>query len=326
MSGIAKALLAVLVLQFYSQPSIGQQIPADATEATRSVIANVIDSHGHAVDDLRKENFALFLNGKRASLSSARYNVARRRIVVLLDVSGSMEGTITNGKWKLAEEAVRELLSQSESNGQIAMVTFASEVQEIYDFRQGRTAISRWLLDNDNRPPKIKRKKTALFDALGRALKLFSVAQRGDAIYAVTDGGENASSLAARQIQKALLQSEVRVFALLFVDPGPSPREEQGENDFAGMIADSGGQAFNIPGRPVHGIMDAQYDYDAPNRENVKTDVANLNTQINGFWILDLTAPISSRVAKVKLVVKDNAGKQLRNATLTYPRVLVPRD
>ncbi|MGH9494365.1 MAG: VWA domain-containing protein [Candidatus Sulfotelmatobacter sp.] len=318
--------MTVLLLQFCLHPSLAQQTPADTTQVSRSIIANVIDSHGHAVDDLRKENFALFLNGKPAALSSARYNVAPRRIVVLLDVSGSMEGTITNGKWKLAEEAARELLSQREDHAQIAMVTFASEVQKIYDFQQGRTAISKWLVDNADRPANGKRRKTALFDALGWALKLFGAAQQGDAIYAITDGGDNASSLAARQIQKVILQSGVRVFALLFVAPGLSPREEQGENDFAGMIRDSGGQAFIISGRPVHGIWGAQYDYDRLNRENVKTYAANLNTQINGFWILDLTAPISSKTAKVKLLVKGHTGKELTNATLTCPRVLISKD
>ena len=292
MRGIVKSFMTVLFVQASLLGSAAGQTPANLSGATRSVIANVIDSHGNPVRDLTKESFALFLNGKPAVVTNARYSSAAHRIVVLLDLSGSMAGTTTSGKWRIAVEAVRDLLTQTDSGLPIAMVTFASGIQETFDFHQGKTAILNWLLQNADRPPKLKKKKTALFDAIGAALKLLGDPQFGDAIYAITDGGENASSFSAHKIEEDLLHSGVRLFSLLFGGP-ISPHEAEAEGSFAGMIENSGGQAFVLPGLPIRGVWDAQYSYDSVNRGYVETYTADLNTEINGFWILELAQPSS---------------------------------
>lgn len=317
----AKSLLAGLVVLGCMHRGLAQA-PSDSPQSTACLIVNVIDSHGIPIRDLTRENFALFLNGRPAVVTNARYSLAPHRVIVLLDVSGSMAGETSSNKWRIAEEAVRDLLAQTAPAVPVAMITFASEVQTRFDFREDRTATLSWLLQNIDRPPKLKKKKTAVFDAIESALELLGNAQRGDAIYAITDGGDNASGLSAHKVKEDLLRSGVRLFSLLFVGPVP-PQEAEGEDAFAGMIQDSGGQAFVVPGTRIPGVpWDAQYTYDSAKRENIKAYTTALNIQINGFWALDLE-PMSLGPGKVKLTVTDDRRKELKNVVVTYPRRLL---
>lgn len=323
MRGIVRSFLTGLLLQACLHHSLLAQAPSNSPDATRSLVVNVVDSRGVPIRDLTSENFALLLNGKPAVVTNAQYRIASHRIVVLLDVSGSMLGATSSGKWRLAVEAVRDLLLEVDSHVPIAMVTFASGIQETLDFGQGRTAILNWLVQNADRPPKIKKKRTALFDAIASALRLLDSPQTGDAIYAITDGADNASGFTAQTMEEDLLKSGVRLFSLLFIGP-VDPQEAEAEDSFAGMIQDSGGQAFVVPGFRIHGVpWDAQYNYDRVTRENLKAYTTDLNIQINGFWTLGLIGPISFPKSKVKLVVTDSTKKELKNVIVTYPHILL---
>lgn len=326
---VTKSLLAALLVQIYFPGTQLEQAPQNSLEATRTILVNVINSHGNAVRDLTKENFAVFLDGKQAAVTAARYSLSPRRIVVLLDVSGSMYGTRGSGKWHIAEEAVRDLLQQTQSDVSIALVTFASEVHEMFDFSQDRTAILNWLQENSDRPPRLKRKETALFDATVRALKLLGDAQPGDAIYAITDGEENASHVSARQAERVLLQSGVRLFTLLFARPGAVLRSswQEGEDTFVGMVRDSGGFVFELMGHRIPGVpWDAEYTYDGDNRENVKVYTAELDTQITGYWVLELRSLVSVGKKKIKLAVTDRTGRERKDVVVAYPRLLLSAD
>lgn len=320
MYGVARCFLAILLVEACLQRGLAEQPPPNSLNATRSIFVNVIDSHGNAVTDLAKENFAVFLNGKPIAVNAARYSLAPRRIVVLLDLSASMEESRTTGKWRIAEEAVRALLQQAPSDVPIAMVAFGREVHKIFDFPQGRRAILNWLQENPDRPPKLNEEGTALFDAIIEGVKLLGDCRPGDALYAITDGGENASHVLAQQTEHVLLQWGVRLFAFLFAD-SVGPGEQSGERAFAWMVRDSGGLAFAL--EPDE-LFEEEYPYNKASREKVKTYTTELNTQIHGYWALELAAPASSKTIKVKLVVTDLTGKARKDIVVTYTRLLLP--
>lgn len=105
---------AILGLVVFASAGLAQQTAN--TPETRSVIVNVLDRQGTPVRNLTKDNFVAHLNGKPVEVLDAHYSVAPRRIVVLLDVSGSMSApidlftnkTISQGsfKWHVAREAL----------------------------------------------------------------------------------------------------------------------------------------------------------------------------------------------------------------------------
>jgi hypothetical protein len=115
---------------------------------------------------------------------------------------------------------VRELLAQAQDDVPIAMLTFARDVRDVFDFPSSRTNFTKWLEEVPAQRPTLKHQaKTALFDAILEGLKLLGATQPGDAIYAATDGGENASHTTVVQTKAALLPSGVRRFTFLFAQP-----------------------------------------------------------------------------------------------------------
>jgi|ERR1700687_3444876 len=97
---------AGLLLLAYGFLATAQTAP---TQTTRSLLVNVLDRNGNAVRDLAKDSFRAKVNGHPATVVEARYSLAPRRIVVLLDMSGSMAGeTEKNKKWRIAREAIED--------------------------------------------------------------------------------------------------------------------------------------------------------------------------------------------------------------------------
>jgi uncharacterized protein with von Willebrand factor type A (vWA) domain len=78
-----------LLLLAYGFLAAAQTAP---TQTTRSLLVNALDRNGNAVRNLTKDSFRVKVNGHAAALLDAHYNLAPRRIVVLLDMSGSMAG------------------------------------------------------------------------------------------------------------------------------------------------------------------------------------------------------------------------------------------
>jgi hypothetical protein len=326
MRATLKSLPRTLIVAALFSSGFAQQ-PSEKLPVTRSVVVNVLDEHGNAVRDLTKEDFRVRLNGAPVTVLNARYSLAPRRVLVLLDVSGSMGGEGSTPKWKIAREAADDLLTQTPRDVPIAMMTFASEVRDVFDFAQGRTAIVKWLEDATNRlgKPKGRPRRTALLDAILKGLKLLEPSQAGDALYLITDGGDNASHVSLSQTKAVLLQSGVRLFAFLFDDFSGRRIIEGEENasSFWEMAKDSGGCAFyQQPITDFASPFDPGYVYDHGSRERIKTFTQQLNVQVHGFWTLDLIAPPAKKQEKMSLELAGREGKARKDVWLTYPRLL----
>ncbi|MBI3475162.1 MAG: VWA domain-containing protein [Acidobacteria bacterium] len=325
MSGITKLLLSaalpILSLNGLAQPST----PAPP----RSILINVVDHNGNAVRDLAKDNFRVRINKQPVAVLSAEYSLAPRRIVVLLDVSGSMAGNRDTEKWRIAREAVEELLAQTPAEVPIAFLTFSDHVQDVFDFRKSRAAISRWF---DETPAQLDYPKgrTALLDAVVAAVRLFRAPRAGDAIYTITDGGDNSSHVSSKQTKAALRAAGVRFFGFMFADPAPGFFEEVGSVNLLGELAgDSGGFVFGISGKSALTGMsgwpswDAHYVFNQQTHDKIKIFTQALNIQVNGFYAVQVAAPEQRGKARmVSLVIVDGAGQPRKDVTFSYQRTL----
>jgi len=318
-----KLLLLIVILPAFLSSSSAQQAP-NSSPGTRSAVVNVFDEHGNAVRDLAKEDFRVRLNGKSVAVLDARYSIAPRRIVVLLDMSSSMTEESTE-KWQIAREAVDDLLMQTPRDVPIAMVAFAGKVREEFDFPQSRSKIAAWLREGPGQRPHLKHPATTrLFDAILEGLKLLSPIQSGDAVYAITDGVDNASQASVVKTRTALLQSSVRLFAFLFAEGSRAPDEQEAKGSFLSIVGDTGGFVFSVAGRQRLGPPPDYFVYDKADRAKVKVYTQKLNIQVNGFWTLELAARSSSRGSKMELEVVGHEGKVRKDVMATYPRVLSP--
>ena len=114
-------------------------------------MANVLDRNGRPLRELTKDNFQVKVNGRLVTHLEATYSVAPRRIVVLLDMSGSMGGDVDHNKWKIAIEAVQDLLVETPADVSLALVTFSDHVNDIFEFSQSRSSMARWLKEGATR-------------------------------------------------------------------------------------------------------------------------------------------------------------------------------
>ena len=333
MCGAAKFFVSIIILPAFLTPCFAQQAP-NSPASTGSVVVNVLDAHGNAVRDLTKENFRFRLNGKPVTVLDARYSLAPRRIVVLLDVSGSMTGETGSGKWQIVREAVEDLLTQTPSDVSIAMLTFAGGVRDVFDFLDGKKAITKWLSEGPSQRPDLRypATRTALFDAILEGLKLFGPIQTGDALYAITDGGEDASQATQVQTKSALLHSGVRLFAFLFDKPLPVPdepfltvtQEQEARESFRKMVDDSGGFVFSVAGFEIRHLAswNVDYIYDNDNREKVKLYTKELNIQVSGFWTLENAVPASNEESRMNVEIVGHEGRIRKDVRVTYSRML----
>jgi hypothetical protein len=92
--------------------------------------------------------------------------------------------------------------------------------------------------------------QTALFDAVLAATKILGSTHSGDAIYAITDGGDNSSHISGTVTRKLLLESGIRLFAFLFAEPAPFPELRAGTESLKEMCHATGGFVFGVTGRP----------------------------------------------------------------------------
>jgi hypothetical protein len=286
-------------------------------------VVNVLDRNGNPVRDLAKDNFRVKINKQPVVVLGADYGLAPRRIVVLLDMSGSMGGSRDTKKWRIAREAVEDLLAQTPADVPIALLTFSDQVHDIFDFRESRSAISRWLKEGPTQRSNLKG-RTAFRDAIIASLRMLQPFRPGDVVYAIADGGDNTSHVSVDQTKAALRESGVRLFAFLFAEYMPFGEEVGSVDSLVEMASESGGFVFGISGRAALGGVsslsswDADYDYNDRTREKIRLYTSALNIQVNGFYTVQVAAPVQpGKAGRVSLEIVDAAGKPRKDVGYT---------
>ena len=221
---------------------------SDPSPYSLSILANVIDRNGRPVRDLTKDQFQIKVDGRPVGHLEATYGVAPRRIVVLLDMSASMSGEIATNKFEIAREAIKDLLEDPPDDVSIALVTFSNQVHDVFDFSQSRNSMARWLEEGSGKQgsPQVHG-RTALFDAMQTAGKLFVPPCPGDALYLISDAGDNSSHVRPEEVRELLVRSQIRLFVFLLADPIPFPDEETGKDAVEEIARATGGFVFGVP-------------------------------------------------------------------------------
>ena len=186
-----------------------------------------------------RSKFRAKVHGHSAEILSAERDSGPRRIVIVLDASGSM-----GDFWRL-ETAAAEGLLGADQESSFALITFTNHVEKKIDFAQGRQRMSDGLKELEAPIKEGLQGRTALRDALLAALDLLRPAQFGDAIVLVSDGGDNASPVKDSRLTNALILSQVRLFALIKAagvsSRGRTPEQDGGPQWVRTLVADTGG-------------------------------------------------------------------------------------
>jgi Ca-activated chloride channel homolog len=185
-----------------------------------NVTATVTDSSGRFVSGLGRQDFEVFEDGVRQTITHFSNERVPVSLGIVLDISGSMAGE----RFRAAEEALRrftfDLLSPED---ELFLMSFNSRVDLVTDWTSDRYELMKAL--SRIRP----RGGTALYDAVAEAVPM---AQGGrhkkKAVVVLSDGVDNDSQTRLNALQGLIRETEVLVYAIGIDSTGGSRYTSRG--------------------------------------------------------------------------------------------------
>ncbi len=175
--------------------------------------ASVTDRQGRAISNLKASDFTVIENGEERKIMNVEPTSAPFNIVLLLDVSGSVEE-----RMDFIRKAARNFLNTVGPQDRIAIVSFRDDIQVISDFTTDRRLLSERLDQIDAGGA------TALYDALSYVLVDLIKPLRGDrtAVVILSDGDDNRSFVPFPAVLEATIESGALIYPL-YVPSGLIP-------------------------------------------------------------------------------------------------------
>jgi hypothetical protein len=238
------------------------------------------------------------------------------RLVVLLDASGSVRGGTTAG-WDATVEVAAQLLAVLPPL-EIGLALFSEEVEPLL----APTTARERLVDEVERlraGPRDtlggRRQRTALWDSLLDAAKVFGPLQPGDVLYVITDGVDNFSETRPGAVTQTFVAAGIRLFAFAIANQGFA----YGSGELERLVEDTGGvvaagsatdwRAFRAArnGSPIGSALYAQH------------------RRLLAFHRLELELPETiARPQLWQLALTGLDENEMKNLVLNYPARLFP--
>ncbi|HKF46168.1 MAG TPA: VWA domain-containing protein [Terracidiphilus sp.] len=203
-----------------------------------SLNATVLDSSGHIVEDLGKDNFQVFEDGIKQAVISFQHTDLPVSIGMVVDNSGSM-----SKKRPAVNKSAMDLIEASNKEDQAFVVNFSDEAFIDQDFTSDVGKLREGLSHIESRGG------TALYDAVvASADKLAADAKRPKQVLVIiTDGEDNASTLNLEQTIRRVQQlsgPEIYTIGLLFGDEMSRAEVRHARRALEMLSTETGGIAF----------------------------------------------------------------------------------
>ncbi len=189
-------------------PEPGAPAFSETVSVSQVLVPVLVRTRSGYAKNLNAKDFRLLVDGRPVAIQSFdRHTEAPTSLVVLQDLSGSMG---TGGKIEQSREAARYFFAHAQGGDEFALATFASgrgqvEVPFTTDLEALNDAVSRWEGYGT----------TALHDAVAWIPDI-SAAGHNSRRFAilVTDGVDNASTLAPEEAREIVRAAQVPVYVL----------------------------------------------------------------------------------------------------------------
>jgi len=193
----------------------------------------VLNNKWQTLTNLKAENFSAEMNNTSLEVYRVEPGVVPRRMVLLLDTSGSMQGQkIANVK-----QLAIALASTAHPQTEVTAYSFDVKLRQ----RLGSSADLKQLAENI-RTMQAPKGRTAMRDAI---LALFAELKDlgpEDLLYLLTDAGDSTSNTSQGDLKKRLLTSGLRLSAAIFEDPRAFTDEERyGPSELSELVTATGG-------------------------------------------------------------------------------------
>lgn len=192
----------------------------------RTVSVSVSTTDGSPAPPLENANFEGVYRKTPIHVTSAAMNREPIRVVLLLDVSGSMDGMRQGFEGKFSLDVAENFVSNMPPETAIGLGFFYTELIPITPPTTDRKLLI-FQLEGLRLHPESYKGRTALWDAILGGTKMFDHPRLGDVIYVITDGGENASKSNINHIVQTLGESGIRLSGLVYQAPSTLRRSEE---------------------------------------------------------------------------------------------------
>jgi len=229
----------------------------------------------------------------------------------MVDTSGSMEASEQKRGWGVALPAAAYAVDAVPASASVALATFSDKLQqESSDFENPKIVGGR-VLDLKSRQPQ---GMTRLFDSIHQVLVDFTELRSGDAIYVVTDGGDNKSRISQVKLIQELIVRGIRVFVFLVQRPNePQTVEERsGAYQMEDLAEFTGGDVVPISAAGIAGAHRAQLDKLAP----------HIASEVENVYRVELGISAPGKAAHVKVSFVDR--NRTKNEHIAYSHEIAP--
>jgi Ca-activated chloride channel family protein len=198
-AGVAAAIAAAAMA-----PLAAQQPPTFRTGTQIvSIFATVLDAQNRLVPDLTEDDFTVFDNDKPQPLIVFRNDVQPISVVVMLDTSGSMTGTIA-----LLKAASEQFLIRLLPEDKAVVGAFNDKIELGSQFSSDRDALIAEVKDLDYG------NGTRLYDAVAEGLNMLQGIEGRRVILVFTDGDDTSSRVGRGTVLDRARADEVMVYAI----------------------------------------------------------------------------------------------------------------
>ncbi|MFB3906073.1 MAG: VWA domain-containing protein [Acidobacteriota bacterium] len=176
-----------------------------------------------SVVGLRKEDFAVYEDGRPRVIDACLASEAPFHLLLLLDVSGSTSSFIP-----LLREAAVKFSEQLKPEDRVALVTFHSETAMVQPFTNNREAVkvaARQIRSEGS---------TSFYDAALTALDAFREIQGRKALVIFSDGADNqlmdatkGSKATFEQLCQAVRESDCLIYTVMLLTHDPDPERDE---------------------------------------------------------------------------------------------------
>lgn len=292
----------------------------------RTLPFNILDSRMRLIRISDTSYFQGRLGRASVKILSVNPDARPRRIVIMLDTSGSMLGDPPGRKWQLAQFVAAHIAKAKLPNTSLALLLFSDQINQQVDFFQGDSAVERRLLEIDadtNFPKKQVRGKTALRDAVLSALRLLGDLGYANSIYIITDGGDNESRNRFQQVRNDLVSSGVRLYVTLLTSNRPMPDEQTGLIEVAELAKATGGLVLGPVGGQPFGKVSYGLTKDELRGIAIRLDELYLAMTTNDTIEIELPQ-IVKKWSKWSLEISSEKKSAHKDWLVAYPQEVAP--
>src|SRR4051794_33447647 len=165
-----------------------------SAEEPRPLLLDVLDRKTEAqYNGLNADNFIVKINGKPASIQSAKRIQLKSHVSILLDTSGSMA---QKEKWNTAIDLAKATVRAIPKSVDVSLTAFSDHATPARTVVGVEEVLNALTMQSSNLRI---RSSTSLWDAIGAAISSGNL-RLGDAIVTITDGGDNDSRMTERDV------------------------------------------------------------------------------------------------------------------------------